>query len=189
MAHAFKLGSTEHIVGHTLEQLLESKYALPLLAHDQQVMSTKQEQTFEEVFLDANGKQVVYLCRKAPLINTRQQVIGLIAVGIDITHREAPCAALSSRQQVGQFFLQKLVKEEGGDRYYLPQPFSNCYLTQRELDCVLHLLEGKSAKQIGRDLHLSFRTVEFYFHKIKTKLNCHSRFELANKINALAIPS
>lgn len=54
----------------------------------------------------------------------------------------------------------------------------NNYLTPRELECMKLFCQGISAKQVGKKLGLSYRTVEFYLNNLKKKLNCHTRFEL-----------
>jgi DNA-binding CsgD family transcriptional regulator len=195
----FNLDSTQDLVGRSLEKVIEKKYALPLLEHDHYVMSNQKEMVFEESFIDSNGKQYFYLSRKAPLFSDQNEVIGLVSVAINVTDRMGLENAINTAavniekhteqtagiQAASQTLLQTLTKQVGLDRYYLPVPFENCYLTQRELDCVFHLLEGKSAKEIGRALNLSFRTIEFYISKIKTKLNCRTRLDLANKMNSL----
>jgi DNA-binding CsgD family transcriptional regulator len=67
-------------------------------------------------------------------------------------------------------------------QYNLGEPFPTIYLTQREADCVFHLLQGKSMPAIAKDLKLSPRTVEYYLNKIKKKLNCHRNSEIIGKI-------
>lgn len=51
-------------------------------------------------------------------------------------------------------------------------------LSQQERQCLKSLLLGKTAKETALDLHLSHRTVEYYFENIKTKLHCFSKKEL-----------
>jgi len=43
-------------------------------------------------------------------------------------------------------------------------------LSRRELECFFHVIQGKTAKQIARELSLSPRTVEMYLDNVKTKL-------------------
>lgn len=50
----------------------------------------------------------------------------------------------------------------------------------RQLQCLSLLYLGKTAKEIGQILDLSFRTVESYLDSIKLKLNCHTRKEVLN---------
>lgn len=55
-------------------------------------------------------------------------------------------------------------------------------LTLREKDCAFFLARGFSAKEIGRQLDISARTVESHIQRIKIKLNCYSRQQLIKKI-------
>ncbi len=48
----------------------------------------------------------------------------------------------------------------------------------RQRQCLALLYRGKTAKEIGRVLSLSHRTVEYYLDHIKMKLGCHTRNEL-----------
>lgn len=51
-------------------------------------------------------------------------------------------------------------------------------LSSRERNCLIHLVQGKTAKQIGNDLDLSHRTVESYLENIKNKFTCLTKQEL-----------
>ncbi len=53
-------------------------------------------------------------------------------------------------------------------------------LTSREKDCLKWFLKGLSAVQIGKKIHLSNRTVEFYIENVKNKLDCSTKQELFN---------
>lgn len=52
------------------------------------------------------------------------------------------------------------------------------YLTNQQSKCLLLLMQGKTAKMIGRELQISHRTVEYYFDKIRNQLGCRSNKEL-----------
>ena len=51
-------------------------------------------------------------------------------------------------------------------------------LSKRENECLKWLLRGLSAVQIGKKIHLSPRTVEFYIENVKNKLGCSTKQEL-----------
>jgi len=51
-------------------------------------------------------------------------------------------------------------------------------LSEREKSCLRYLLEGKTAKETAILLHLSHRTIEYYFENLKDKLNCMTKREL-----------
>lgn len=63
-------------------------------------------------------------------------------------------------------------------------------LSPRERECVKLLLKGKSAKESGKILDLSFRTIEHYIESIKIKFKCRYKneiFSAAEKLNDLGI--
>ena len=59
---------------------------------------------------------------------------------------------------------------------------SNTPLAPREVECIIYILRGKTSKQIAKVLALSHRTIEFYIGRLKTKLHCHTKSELIEKI-------
>lgn len=54
-------------------------------------------------------------------------------------------------------------------------------LTKRQIECLFHLVEGKTAREIAYLLNISRRTVEHYIECIKDKLNCRTKSELICK--------
>lgn len=75
-----------------------------------------------------------------------------------------------------------VTKTSKGKMYYLGEKFPGLYLTQREADCMLQMLRGKSVDGIAKAIALSPRTVEFYIKNIKKKLSCRTKFDLVDKI-------
>ena len=51
-------------------------------------------------------------------------------------------------------------------------------LSVQEKECLMLLLKGHSASEIGKTMLLSCRTVEHYIENVKNKLDCHSKYEL-----------
>lgn len=75
--------------------------------------------------------------------------------------------------------------ESGGpDKYRLYFVCENqeYYFTRREVECIVHLLDGKTVAETAEQLDLSRRTVEYYVNNMKLKLGCHSKQELLRKI-------
>lgn len=54
-------------------------------------------------------------------------------------------------------------------------------LTTRECECLFLLIRGKTAKEIGKLLSLSKRTVESYIENIKNKMDCKNKAEILVK--------
>ncbi len=55
-------------------------------------------------------------------------------------------------------------------------------LSQREVDCIYHLLHKKTALETGELMNISRRTVESYIENIKIKLNCKDKAEIIKKL-------
>ena len=62
--------------------------------------------------------------------------------------------------------------------YSLGSKFAGIHLSQREADCMLQMLRGKSIDGIAKHTKLSPRTVEYYVKNIKKKIGCRTKFEL-----------
>lgn len=73
---------------------------------------------------------------------------------------------------------KSFLKEIKLDKYSLQGKYTQSMLSSREFECLLLSVKDKTAKQIGRLLSLSPRTVEDYLSNIKNKLGCKSKFEL-----------
>jgi DNA-binding CsgD family transcriptional regulator len=63
-------------------------------------------------------------------------------------------------------------------KYALGEPLPSTYFTQREAECVMQILQGKTLNEVGDILNLSPRTVEYYLGKIKRKLNCRKKKDI-----------
>jgi DNA-binding CsgD family transcriptional regulator len=60
-------------------------------------------------------------------------------------------------------------------------------LSERQIECLYHLVHGKTQKQIAAMLNLAPKTIEHYLETIKHKFSCYSRSELV--ATALKIPA
>ena len=52
------------------------------------------------------------------------------------------------------------------------------HLTDQQLECLFHLVKGKTIKKIAVAMNLSHRTVEHYLENVKAKLGCKTREDL-----------
>ncbi len=51
-------------------------------------------------------------------------------------------------------------------------------LPKRQQQVLLHLLKGKSAKTIAKEMNASFRTIEYYTEILKIKFDCKTKNKL-----------
>jgi len=54
-------------------------------------------------------------------------------------------------------------------------------LSKREAECLVLLLKGKTAKEMGKILNISAKSAESYLDKVKNKLHCYTRSQLFDK--------
>lgn len=86
----------------------------------------------------------------------------------------------SAESKIKRKFLHKL-----GIVSHLEEPMPQ--LSTREHECLVLLLEGKTAKQMAQSLTLSARTVEHYIDNIKNKFGCLTKSELFTRVSDLRL--
>ena len=96
----------------------------------------------------ADGSEVLLYTMKKPVFNNANKIIGVFALALP-------------------YFQSK----NSHLRHSLK-------LTIREEECVQHIVNGLSYKQISVRMNLSPRTVEQYADNIKSKAGCQSKYEL-----------
>ncbi|MDE5422428.1 response regulator transcription factor [Ancylomarina sp. DW003] len=70
--------------------------------------------------------------------------------------------------------------QETKKKFHLPK---GCCLTDREKQVVELVTEGKTSKEIGKELHLSKHTIDTHRRRIIEKLNINSILDLSTKEN------
>ena len=95
-----------------------------------------------------------------------------------------------------QINLQKDAQDPNKDALLLTTASKRCkipvvvgnkktYLTMQEYACIKQLPLGKTAKEIGRDLKLSYRTVEGYFARVMCRTGCKNKRDLIVLLGAI----
>lgn len=79
--------------------------------------------------------------------------------------------------------------QQAQSTYFLGDSYEGVYFTQREAECVYHMLQGKSIPQTARDLGLSPRTIEFYVKNMRLKVGAPNKKALIEKIRKTALAS
>jgi DNA-binding CsgD family transcriptional regulator len=63
--------------------------------------------------------------------------------------------------------------------------YGSSYLTSREFECVKLLLTNKKMKEIGVDLGLSKRTIEFYLKNVRKRYSLNNRAHVIDYFKSL----
>ena len=108
-----------------------------------------------ESLLQSNNTLVKIRITKVPLLDKNKQKIGII----------------------GSFTNELEIKNQGKVSSLSP----TISLSNNQINCLLFLVKGLTAKQIADQMSLSKRTVEAYLEAIKIKLNCNSKSSLIAK--------
>jgi len=144
---------------------------------DQLVMQHDHELTILDIHEYADGKVKILLTKKSPYKNTAQEIIGSICQCTEV--QSAGFAKICSVLAKSDKKLRSTNNDK--ERSYLVGifPQEKC-LSSRELDCMFYILRGKSAKEIGKILEISHRTVDSYIENIKNKLGQYNRSALVD---------
>ncbi len=67
-------------------------------------------------------------------------------------------------------------------KFYLNEACEGVYFTQREAQTMWLLLHGYTIREVGDELSLSPRTIEYYLRNMKAKLNCRTKAILIRKV-------
>ncbi len=165
----------EQLVGKHYSEL-PCKAALQANVHDQQ--NKQVYQTGNLKFLDytcyVDDTWKLFIGEKKILFDANKNVLGVCGHSIDITNSKLIDIApfLMENQQGKTIFRKKQFC------YTLSDKNDDGLLSQRQQECLFFLLKGKTAKEIGKLLKLSSRTVESYIDHIKFKFNVSSKAEL-----------
>lgn len=73
---------------------------------------------------------------------------------------------------------QEFINKTSIEKFFILNKEGNLYLTKREAECIAHMIDGSTAKQIAKILGISFRTVESHLNIIKKKLQCSTKEDL-----------
>jgi DNA-binding CsgD family transcriptional regulator len=82
------------------------------------------------------------------------------------------------QQQINTDLIQLFLNRVQAKKYLISSELGNQHISHREYQCFKLLTQYHSAKDIAKNLKLSFRTVENYINSIKNKLGCRNKKEL-----------
>lgn len=102
-----------------------------------------------------------------------------------------PCAFTSVKDSVRKVKEQQKPYRRGisdQDRICdLNERFPGKYLTERETQCAQKLVKGLTNAEVGRELGLSTRTIEFYVRNMRTKLQVSNKNELVDCLKSVKL--
>lgn len=139
--------------------------------NDLSILKNGVARIIEEEVSRTDGEYFQTLSFKYPIYNDINKIIGLFGCSI-VLGDHSLSNSLAQINQLGLFVPMQSILNQKSD---LP------VLTKRQMDCLIHLIKGKTIKQIAQILQLSPRTIEHYLNAIRAKLDCDSRSQLIYK--------
>jgi DNA-binding CsgD family transcriptional regulator len=171
MNHAFAalLGfkSPDQAIGKSDYELPSrlSESAEVFIAHDINVITQRKTVQYIEFGPYANNEYKMLYVVKTPF--SEKNGVGTLGYCTDITNAYKVFLDLfdiDNRQEN----LQK--------SFILAKGYNG--ISKREIECLFFLIRGKTAKNIAKQLGISYRTVEHYIQSLRLKFNCESKVQL-----------
>ncbi len=106
------------IIGKTDFEMPWAASAETIRNNDLKVMALNSSLELEETGTIANGQQAVVLTRKTPLRDEQGNVVGILGISLNITHRKKQEADLRSSQENTQSTLENILANMPGHVYW-----------------------------------------------------------------------
>ncbi len=169
-ARTMGFDSPKTTIGKSVFDIAKRSSAQQVHHNDLKVFKSKKTEIIEEELFRSDGECLQTLSIKSPLYDEQDNVIGILGCSI-VIGLHSLAASLSSITSLG------LLKS--------PPTYINknqIYLSRRENECLILVVQGKTAREIAILLDLSKRTVEHYIENIKIKYNVGKKSELIEKV-------
>ena len=144
-----------------------------LIENDQEIINNNITKVFVET-LDFNALQETILVAslRTPLFDSKNHLAGVFGISLALNNQNLMRLLNILNEKHVKNLLHKSIKTDTISKK----------LTPSELECLGHLLTGKNAKETGKLLSRSQRTVEWHLKNIKHKFGCRTNPELIYKI-------
>lgn len=175
------LSSVPDLLEKTDKELCWSASYDRLHANDVDVMKRQESLLRIEPVIDFQGRSINMMSFKMPIKGENDESVGVLGISLDPNQSKASDFFDMVSQMMYCFDTEldftKIKTKQEVDRQKARDKLLNA-LTPRERECVKCLFQGMSAKETAQVLGLSFRTVEVYFEKIKSKLGVRKKSEI-----------
>lgn len=181
---AFISMQRNHIIDKLDCELPWEEVADQLCHNDSTAIHQQHSDVFEPLPIDSK-RVFVTRCVKFAMRDQSGDAIGVIGQTYIFSQKESIGEAL----KVIMLFDQKS-EIDSNPKYgsYITHEYpADFKLTHRETECLFLLIRGKTAKEIGKFLTISPRTVEVYVENIKRKMCVNSRSDLIDKAEKLGM--
>lgn len=165
--------STSNANGKQYEDVISNiEQADILRQHDQETMTAKATKLFIEGYKLKNTEISNWLRIETPLYNNVKKMVGVFSLSFP-------------SNKLNFFSILKIINNNLDSFPLMMMLLNNnakYRLTNRQNECLCHIIRGRTTKEIAQLLSISPRTVETYLEQIKAELNCYTKSQLINKV-------
>lgn len=167
--------STHDARNRCIREIVKRNTADKVIANDITVMKSERPIIVEESFIRPDGRQFKSISFKFPCYQN-DKISGVFGISImqSLVDQVNIADKLSVLASIG---LINLFHENSGNLLQR-NSIKDIYLSDVEKSILSLLVQGGTAKIIGRKLNLSHRTIEHYLAQLKLKTNTSSKREL-----------
>lgn len=174
-AHLMGLKSGKDALNKSILELTPSEYGKELeeaehLALDSLAMIEDARDLHR--YFTSSPPHCITTAKVIPIYNDSEKIQGVLGIATQEAH-------LDNIENIFYWVcrdrINTLLKNKS---YALTLPFGKVSLSNRETACLLFLMKGKTAKQIAREMCISYRTVECFITHIKEKMHCNLKSEI-----------
>lgn len=170
-AKAAGLASAKDLIGLSVIDIFSKKEARIIDKIDKQIIESK------KIHCAIESLQGFYLSIKSPLFNDRNEVTGLFGISFALDNSEfLNIVNLSNNEPqiidfsiVSNFILKYL---------FTSNRIRHASLSLQQEKVLNYLCRGLTAKEIGKIMKVSDRTIETHIEILKKKLDCRTKYEL-----------
>lgn len=163
-------------IGKTIFAVSKGHSAQDLLDNCDAVLKQESVTLFDEFNTRYDGKLLQFLSIKFPCYDFNYQLQGLL--GISIVLGEHPLAsAITKLTELGL-----LPEDTSPQNQTISLNVGDVSLTAREQDCLDYTVKGFTAKEIGKKLLISPRTVEEYINQLKLKFGVSTKQQMIQQV-------
>jgi len=181
-AQLFGFSNEEELIGITDREIRckAAEYADLFIKQDKKVLEDQIPYAVLDIHPYVDDQIKTLLINKSLLISHDKKIIGISCHCIEVNNLilneiTKYLGKLDPVTASGRWVSKKAAN------YYLNSQYPNLHLTNRQSECLFHLIRGRSAKEIARVLKLSVRTVESHIEDIKNKMDCCHKSEIVEK--------
>lgn len=182
-------------IGNTARTVSKKESAEFSIMHNNEVISRNSIVIKDEHFLRLDGFEFRDIAIKFPLLDDNGKIMGVFGCSIIIDllaesfHLLMKTGLLvdthiftRSRNYYSIYLDSDISQQTIDDLSRKLSVKTKKLISKREIECLLHLMKGKSARETGIQLNRSQRTVEHYINSLKDKLSCAKKSEIIETV-------